>query len=175
MHKSSLFVLILLLSVFGTVYADNNASSLCAPNETVLYSCIFDSKKMASLCSTKTNPKDSGYLQFRYGKTNALELALPKTRSGMPSLEISRYKDNYMEYNKVAITNAPYLYKIESNRQLKKIRDGYATPKSSDKLSVDDLRKTVWEGNNLFSTDCVLVVTKLDTKTLSKISGIKIQ
>lgn len=52
--------------------------SLCTRDERVTFSCrLTDSKKIVSLCSSRDLSPASGYLQYRFGKASAVELAYP--------------------------------------------------------------------------------------------------
>jgi hypothetical protein len=53
------------------------STSLCAPGETVVFSCALG-KKIASLCASKDLSAAKGYLYYAYGKPGALELSAPE-------------------------------------------------------------------------------------------------
>ncbi|WP_158818338.1 hypothetical protein [Methylocapsa sp. S129] len=56
-------------------------SSLCARDERVIFSCrLTESRKIVSLCSSRDLSPSSGYMQYRFGKANAVELAYPPTK-----------------------------------------------------------------------------------------------
>lgn len=65
------------------------AKSLCAPTEDAVFVCRIGGK-LASVCSSKAASRDSGYLQYRFGKAgaDAPEIALPETRT-LPSRSAS--------------------------------------------------------------------------------------
>ena len=52
------------------------AESLCQEQEQIIFSCSLD-KKMVSVCASTDFSSSSGYLQYRFGQKNALELAFP--------------------------------------------------------------------------------------------------
>lgn len=52
------------------------ASSLCKPNEQVIFSCPTGAH-VASVCASKVLSKSQGYLQYRYGRRDAIDLAYP--------------------------------------------------------------------------------------------------
>ena len=52
------------------------ASSLCKPDERVIFSCSVGAH-IASVCASKVLSKSEGYLQYRYGRPNAIDLAYP--------------------------------------------------------------------------------------------------
>lgn len=174
MHKI-LVTLLALGGILNIALAETTASH-CVSNESTLFSCNLNNRKIVSLCATKKTPSDSGYLQYRFGELGRIEIAIPKKKSGIPNLLLVHSKDKYLEYNKVAIVNEPLAYNIESFRQFKKInKDGYPTTKSSDSLNVEDSGKSVWEGNKVYSSNCSTLVTPIDAKAIAKITGIKVE
>ena len=52
------------------------ASSLCKPNERVVFSCSTG-EHIASVCASKVLSKTKGYLQYRNGRRDAIDLAYP--------------------------------------------------------------------------------------------------
>lgn len=62
------------------------AESLCREHEQVIFSCSLD-KKMVSVCASTNFSASSGYLQYRFGQKNALELAFPALAGTTRSLQ----------------------------------------------------------------------------------------
>jgi hypothetical protein len=61
--------------------------SLCAKDERILFSCTIKGAgkhpaKIASLCSSRDIDKERGYLQYRFGSPDKVELEFPKDRQG---------------------------------------------------------------------------------------------
>lgn len=70
-------ILLVLTLVFAhAAYAQ--AASLCEQDEQVVFSCSTG-KKVVSLCASKEASKSSGYLQYRFGAQNRIELIFPNT------------------------------------------------------------------------------------------------
>lgn len=155
--------------------AEPNAS-FCTQDETTLFNCQLQDNKAVSLCASKQSPQENGYLQYRYGRVGErVEMLIPRTRSGIPKLELVQHKDSYLEYNKVAIQNPPWTYKIESYRRFKKLKNGYPTHKNADSLAIEDDRKSVFEGNVTYSSECATVGDPVDAVDISKMTDIKLQ
>lgn len=58
------------------------ARPLCNSNETVIFSCELTNAKTVSICSNDLNNKTkTGYIEYRYGTAQEVELTLPKNRS----------------------------------------------------------------------------------------------
>lgn len=62
--------------------ASNN--SLCQAEETILFSCMTKQNKIISLCASKGLSATNGYIQYRFGKKDAIELIYP-TNQTMPA------------------------------------------------------------------------------------------
>ena len=52
-------------------------ASHCQADETVIFSCPADGKKLISVCASKEYSPNAGHLQYRYGPAGAPELTLP--------------------------------------------------------------------------------------------------
>jgi len=77
MKKSMLFASLLILS--NTSFAAEK--TLCSQDEKVVFSCeIKKNKKIASLCSSKDAGKDKGYVQYRFGTSNKVEMQFPESK-----------------------------------------------------------------------------------------------
>lgn len=170
------FTLSLLLGCSESVQADTSVSH-CKSPENTLFTCNLSNNKVMSLCSTKNSPSEAGYVQFRYGALGRIEAQIPRSKGGVPSLELVHRKDKYLEYNKVAVINDPLTFKIESFRQFKKTNsDGYPNTKSSDSLNVEDAGKTVWEGNIVLSAGCTMPLgAAVNARAVGKVTGVKVE
>jgi hypothetical protein len=73
--KSALFALIYLMAFHA-----NAADSHCNEQEQIVFSCSLG-KKIVSVCASAELTPSSGYLQYRFGAKNALELILPASRN----------------------------------------------------------------------------------------------
>lgn len=73
------------------------ANSLCAKTERIIFSCLSrrtgtQVTRIVSLCSSRDLTKEQGYLQYRYGLPEKIELEYPSLRSG------SQQKFTYHHY-----------------------------------------------------------------------------
>src|SRR5262245_35059347 len=58
------------------------ANSLCAAQEPIIFSCVVRrSAKIVSLCGSKNLTKENGYLQYRFGVPDKIELEFPRTQT----------------------------------------------------------------------------------------------
>lgn len=58
------------------------AVSLCAPEESVVFSCGTSNGKVVSICSSPDLAADAGYVQYRFGRIDEKpELTYPATRT----------------------------------------------------------------------------------------------
>lgn len=52
---------------------------LCNPGETVVFSCSVQDQKIVSLCASPDLSRDTGYMQYRYGRDSSrIELTYPR-------------------------------------------------------------------------------------------------
>lgn len=78
MNKKTGFLLIFLSLFVAVSFAETN--SLCQRNEQVLFSCPTKNAKIISLCASENLSSTSGYLQYRFGKKNNIELYYPEDK-----------------------------------------------------------------------------------------------
>jgi hypothetical protein len=150
--------------------------SHCTKDEQTLFSCQLDKKKTVSLCAAKTLTPKAGYLQYRFGKAGKVELALPAKKKGIPAeLRLMHSQDDSATYNYVSLMNGEnFIYELTSFRQFKATnKEGMATPESSDTLVVRDQRKSMREGDVIFSGTCAPMSAAVDAEALSKLTGVK--
>src|SRR5213592_3963102 len=58
-------------------------NSLCAKDERIIFSCpIKRPAKIVSVCASKDLTSDRGYIQYRFGLPDKVELEFPKERAG---------------------------------------------------------------------------------------------
>jgi len=58
-------------------------TTLCAKNERLIFSCpVKRPAKIVSVCASKDLTNDRGYLQYRFGLPEKIELEYPKDRKG---------------------------------------------------------------------------------------------
>jgi hypothetical protein len=71
---------IAITSLFSAFSADVYAqSTLCNEGEKIVFACTADDGKAIAVCASPDLSGITGYLQFRYGARDNLELALPPT------------------------------------------------------------------------------------------------
>src|SRR5438552_15599515 len=58
-------------------------NSLCATNERIIFSCLVKRRaKIVSVCASRDLTSERGYLQYRFGLPEKIELEFPKDRTG---------------------------------------------------------------------------------------------
>jgi hypothetical protein len=111
------------------------SASLCAGNETAVFSCALG-KKTASLCASKDLNATKGYLYYAYGKPGAVELSAPdKTmaaRAGLARGNIA-YSGGGADY--VRIRSGAFSYVIYSGMGKGWEQDGVVVQKDGKILS----------------------------------------
>jgi len=148
----------------------------CANDELTVFSCGLKNKKTVSACASKDASSHSGYLQYRFGKIGKVELSLPAKKKGFPQeLSLQHSKDDDAEYNNMSFSNGSnFTYELTSFRQFKPIHsNGQKIPESSDTLTVRDIRKSMREGDIVFSSECSTLGTPLDAEAVSRRTGVK--
>src|SRR6185503_12634451 len=88
--------------------------SLCESTEKVVFSCtITKASKIVSLCSSKELTKDRGYLQYRFGLPEKIELEFPKQREQTQSaFKYSHYFRAQFDQTEISFTTNDYEYAI---------------------------------------------------------------
>lgn len=94
--------------------ANGQTKSLCSKNDTVIFSCTLENKKMLSLClETFTDEKIQPVLIYNYGAPNHIELRYPNHKIPAPNaFEYALYFRYQTEYFWVNFENTGYLYSI---------------------------------------------------------------
>ncbi|HEY3104903.1 MAG TPA: hypothetical protein VGJ69_15060 [Pyrinomonadaceae bacterium] len=69
------------------------ANTLCARDERVIFACLLKQPaKIVSVCASKNLTSETGYLQYRFGLPEKIELEFPKDRAGtQQKFEYSHY------------------------------------------------------------------------------------
>jgi hypothetical protein len=96
-----------------------HAAGLCSASETTVFNCeLKENHKIVSMCSSNHLADGMGFLQYRYGLPNKVELTFPK------SLENSQAQFGYDEYSRpdlstfvVGFNNANYRYEISETTE----------------------------------------------------------
>jgi hypothetical protein len=72
----------LLGGAFGQSAANGLERTHCQANEQILFSCKVGQEKIVSICASKNLSSSSRYVQYRFGKSGALELQYPDNLKG---------------------------------------------------------------------------------------------
>lgn len=90
------------------------AGTLCAKNERVIFSCPIKSPaKIVSLCASKDLTSDRGYLQYRFGLPEKIELEFPKERTGtQQKFQYSHYFRAQVDMTEIGFSINGYQYQI---------------------------------------------------------------
>jgi hypothetical protein len=108
----------LCLSAVNTTPAVNvpqlQAGSLCEKEEKIVFSCTTGkSAKIVSLCSSKELTKDKGYLQYRFGLPDKIELEFPQQRENtQTAFKYSHYFRAQFDQTEISFTSGGYEYAI---------------------------------------------------------------
>ncbi len=88
--------------------------SLCQSDEQAFFNCqIKASKKIASLCGSKSLSNNSGYLQYRFGTAAAVEMEFPKDRRDSQGLfRYAHYFRTQVDRTEVSFSNAGHVYTL---------------------------------------------------------------
>lgn len=58
------------------------STTLCKPEEDIVFSCLLVKKKIVSLCASKDASDTAGYMQYRFGRdTSSIELEYPQKKT----------------------------------------------------------------------------------------------
>jgi hypothetical protein len=167
----------LLITAFLVVSAAARAESLCAADEIDFFSCALNRKgKIVSLCGAKDLAPNAGYLQYRFGTAQKIEMTAPKEKTGRPDFTLTRSRDNHAEYVSFRFDIDPFSYEITSFRQFTpKNAEGYPTPPSENTLSVMDARRSMREGNFVFNDSCAGLGAPIDALEIARRTGVKVE
>jgi hypothetical protein len=88
----------------------STARTQCSAGETVVFSCSTGTTRILSLCASQDVGKDTGYLQYRFGTADKLELVYPekpqppKALFTPGTLSFSGGGGTYLQFKKGAYT-----------------------------------------------------------------------
>ena len=145
-HLCILWVVILcalFVTVPATPVSQLQAGSLCQRDEKVVFSCtVSKAAKIVSLCASKQLTKEQGYLQYRFGLPDKIELEYPKQR-GRPqdAFEYSHYFRAQFDQTEISFSLNGYEYSVvdDYNGEQKPAQHSQGvtiTPPNSDKQVV---------------------------------------
>lgn len=87
--------------------------SLCTSDEKIVFNCTLRNSKIVSLCSSREISKDTGYLQYRFGKPGNLEHEFPKERDkSQQAFKYTHYFRAQVDLTEISFTSAGHQYSI---------------------------------------------------------------
>jgi len=88
--------------------------TLCAKNERVIFSCpVKRPAKIVSLCGSKDLASERGYLQYRFGVPEKIELEFPQSRTGtQQKFQYTHYFRAQVDLTEISFTINGYEYQI---------------------------------------------------------------
>jgi hypothetical protein len=107
-------VVALLLNTAAPALGAGNATTLCKPDEEVVFSC-GNGVRLVSVCASKDVSKSQGTMQYRFGSVDKLELVYPAT----PAKPADDFKGGWLMYSGgggafLRFSNGPYEYTVFS-------------------------------------------------------------
>lgn len=110
--KAAFLVALAGLSV-GTSAKTSTQQSLCKADETTFFSCAVGRHgKLVSLCGKGHLAGKSGWLRYRFGRPQQLELSYPKTGAGVSSFTYAHYSRYQVDRTTVSFVNGQYRYSL---------------------------------------------------------------
>jgi len=114
LDMKTIALMFVIICCAGAAAATAQTPSHCSVSEDVIFSCrIKGSIKILSLCGSKQLSKDTGYLQYRFGPPDVVELAFPKERKDSLSRFLyHHYFRAQMDLTSVSFKSGGYKYSI---------------------------------------------------------------
>jgi len=132
--KVMLFAFLLIGAV---TVASAETPTHCSNAEKIIFSCqIRNSKKVLSLCASNDLSDKSGYLQYRFGRLNSIELEFPKERNKSQNKFLYRHYFRYqVDRTEIGFENNGHEYTIYSYYE----GDGQEKPTHEEGVQVDNI------------------------------------
>ena len=93
------------------------AASLCGDDEQVFFSCTLKNGKTVSLCASRFLDNKTGYLQYRFGKNNRIELKFPEEKNNsQEKFSYTHYSTHTFDRKTISFENHGYQYVIVYQR-----------------------------------------------------------
>jgi hypothetical protein len=125
-------------------------ASLCAAEEEIVWSCATENNKIASVCASRDLTIDKGYVQYRFGTKQKIELEAPRSRDGSRKFfGFSRYTRPLVTLLMLRFELGDYTYEIHDDY------NGEETP-AERSVTIDLFDKS---GETLSSVECRQPVT----------------
>ena len=88
--------------------------TLCAKNERVIFSCpVKRPAKIVSLCASKDLTSERGYLQYRFGLPEKIELEFPQSKTGtQQKFQYTHYFRAQVDLTEISFSSNGYEYQI---------------------------------------------------------------
>jgi hypothetical protein len=135
--------IVLMGGVFAApVFGDEVDATLCTSQENIYFSCPLDGGKIVSVCASGNDKPSTGYVQYRYGTPEKVELIYPRKEvSPMGRFFVVNASEGSVNKDIIKFKNGKYTYIVAqaSVSSLTVLKD--------DKVV---LRKTCGEGGNAF-------------------------
>ncbi|UVM38697.1 hypothetical protein LOY28_29035 [Pseudomonas sp. B21-017] len=84
MFQSNSLKVLFAIGVFGvfisSAFAEEEEVTLCESQEDIYFSCPLPGGEIVSVCAFGNNKPSSGYVQYRYGVPEKLELTYPQSK-----------------------------------------------------------------------------------------------
>ncbi|HYX31421.1 MAG TPA: hypothetical protein VE863_23010 [Pyrinomonadaceae bacterium] len=89
-------------------------NSLCAKDERIIFSCpIKRPAKIVSVCASKDLTSERGYIQYRFGLPEKIELEFPKERQdSQQKFQYSHYFRAQVDLTEISFTINGYEYQV---------------------------------------------------------------
>ena len=89
-------------------------NSLCAKDERIIFSCpVKRPAKIVSLCASKDLTSERGYLQYRFGVPEKIELEFPQSKTGtQQKFQYTHYFRARVDLTEISFTINGYEYQI---------------------------------------------------------------
>lgn len=113
MIRKTLKLLLVFAFGFSSLCSDA-AESLCAKNEKAFFSCMTKKRKLASVCGSSDLSKTGGYLVYRFGTSEKVELEFPKSKEGSAAKFLfSEYTRSMLSIRHLRFVNDGTKYSID--------------------------------------------------------------
>jgi len=98
----------------GKLFAAPQPNTLCAKDERIIFSCpVKRAAKIVSVCASKDLTSERGYLQYRFGLPEKIELEYPKDRQAtQQKFQYSHYFRAQFEMTSINFTIDGYEYSV---------------------------------------------------------------
>jgi hypothetical protein len=151
--KTMALMFVIIICCAGAAASTAQTPSHCSASEAAIFSCrIKGSTKILSLCGSKQLSKDTGYLQYRFGPPNAVELAFPKEKKdSLSQFLYFHYFRAQVDRTSVSFKNGGYKYSIYDDYE------GEEKPAKTDRgVTVDKEETSPTESRDLKCTGPVI-------------------